>query len=769
MGTHRQNCALTMVAETPESLPRKLGPYELLESIGRGGMGEVFRARLSADTGFEKSVAIKCLDASLNATRARDRFIHEATFAAALHHPNLVEVFEFGESESGELYIVMEHIVGSDLRQVLRMASQHDVRIPPWFSLWGVIETLRGLAFLHALTDSQGRLRNVIHRDVSPSNVFISERGDIKLGDFGIVKDDRRSFKTTLGKSLGKLGYMAPEQLKSRAIDHRVDIFSAGVVLWEMLAQRRLFGDKPSFVAMLQLDSDHRPRASSFFDDVPLELDDILFRALARDPEQRFPSATAFADSLSSVLSDLRVSVRTTHVAEIVQSVSGSMPAQSRLESSKISDFARQATSIGPNVPTPEVTHEEGRANGTVDTAAENRETPHRIPEAEVSAAARPEGSNREGAPAERSLADVLRAESLSLSEVLHVARQLASALDSVHLADIPQPVPEPSRILLETRDAEPRYRVTSFSPHPLEDIGAGESKEACGIAPKWSYIAPERAREAATVDVRADVYAFGAMLFEMLCGRPPFIGATTTDLVRQHEHAPVPSMHQFRAGLPLKLEGLCRTCLAKDPVLRYGSMSAVLLALDQIPNTTRAVLEPSKLPEPCFARSRRRQHPSYGRLALSAVLFFALLSLVVLVAQRPRWPSRATYSSSVALPGEVGFAATRAVSTEPGRENKKAATQETSKTSTSSTAPAVAGEGVSSPPAEVGMLRLQSSGPGLVSIDGRVVGSLPLDGLPLLEGSHEVVITTLRGHKKRLSIRIRAGATSMYAVEPSP
>src|SRR5262245_27747813 len=182
-------------------------------------MAEVFRARLPGIAGFEKIVVIKRLHPHFAADQGMvQMFVDEAKLAANVQHKNVVQVYELDRLENGQLFIVMEYINGVDLKKLLRHAERVGVRIPPWFSIFVLTEVLDALNHAYELVDDRGQRRNIVHRDVSPENIFISTNGDVKLGDFGVARDDTRP-DPYAGEAKGKLGYMAPEQLAGERLD----------------------------------------------------------------------------------------------------------------------------------------------------------------------------------------------------------------------------------------------------------------------------------------------------------------------------------------------------------------------------------------------------------------------------------------------------------------------------------------------------------------------------------------------------------------------
>ena len=308
---------------TPEK-PVACGRYELIERIGFGGMAEVFKARLPGPDGFQKIVVIKRILPRLTNDKLMVRmFIEEAKIAAAADHDNIAKVFELGRSVDGKYFMVMEYIAGIDIELLLKSAAKRSLKMPAWFSLYAVSEVLEALDFVHNLTDEQGEPRNVIHRDVTPSNIFASFLGKVKLSDFGVADFAGKTPTTQAGQLKGKLAYMSPEQLSGELLDQRTDVFSMGVVLWEMLTQQRLFGSLNDMQAMMAICESKRKPPSEVVSDIPPELDRCVLRALAADRNARYQTAADFQTQLLSVLHDMRPAVRSADAGQVVRVLLG--------------------------------------------------------------------------------------------------------------------------------------------------------------------------------------------------------------------------------------------------------------------------------------------------------------------------------------------------------------------------------------------------------------------------------------------------------------
>jgi serine/threonine protein kinase/tetratricopeptide (TPR) repeat protein len=284
-------------------LPRRFGRYELLEHIASGGMAEVFLARSFGLEGFQKQLVIKrILPALASEPRFVAMFIKEAKITAGLSHPNIVQIFELGKASSDH-YIAMEFLHGRDLARINRSLRRTGERMPLPLAVYVIASLLRGLAYAHALTDATGAPLNLVHRDVSPHNVLVGFLGEVKLLDFGIARLTSAEEQRRTGQvGGGKFAYMSPEQASGEPLDHRSDIFSAGIVLYELLIGERLF-QHPDPEEKLQMVREARvpdPREKN--PDIPQALWLILRRMLAADPADRYDRAETVEEDLWAFL-----------------------------------------------------------------------------------------------------------------------------------------------------------------------------------------------------------------------------------------------------------------------------------------------------------------------------------------------------------------------------------------------------------------------------------------------------------------------------------
>lgn len=274
----------------------------LLQRIAFGGMAEIYRGKQIGVDGFEKTVAIKAIHPHLaNAENFKKMFKIEANLSAKLQHPNIVQVYSNGEAE-GQLYLVMEYVEGCNLNDFLRKSIQEMKAISVEVACHVVAECAEGLYYAHSYSDeATGQHLNIVHRDISPQNIMIGFKGEIKLVDFGIVKAEGNE-RTQTGLLKGKFSYMAPEQIHGEELDGRSDIFSLGIVLWEILAQQRLFASTDELKTMKRVSECSVEPPSRFNPNVNSELDAIVLKALSKKREDRYSKASDFSQALQTFL-----------------------------------------------------------------------------------------------------------------------------------------------------------------------------------------------------------------------------------------------------------------------------------------------------------------------------------------------------------------------------------------------------------------------------------------------------------------------------------
>ena len=261
-------------------------------------MAEVFKAKMFGVEGFEKIVAIKrILPEVAEDAEFIKMFVDEAKIAVKLQHPNVVQIFELGKIDES-YFIAMELINGKDIKTIRKRLKRVELLMPVEQSAYIISQVCDGLDYAHRKTDEKMNPLNIVHRDISPQNMIVSYEGTVKLIDFGIAKAKSKSTKTQVGMLKGKFSYMSPEQVNGQPIDRRSDIFSLGVVFFEMLTGKRLFLGKNDVETLEKIRKAEVVPPSYFNSDVPPELDRIVLKALAKDREDRYQWASEFSEDL---------------------------------------------------------------------------------------------------------------------------------------------------------------------------------------------------------------------------------------------------------------------------------------------------------------------------------------------------------------------------------------------------------------------------------------------------------------------------------------
>ncbi|NNB84773.1 protein kinase [Corallococcus exiguus] len=290
------------MSTAPTESPRFFGRYELVHLLGQGGMGEVYLAKLSGAAGFEKPCIVKTILPGLVKDRQfLDRFHHEAKVLVHLVHSSIAQVYDMGEAD-GTYYMALEYVAGVDLGYLLEQARVQGRAVPAPVALYIGQRMAEGLGYAHRKTGTDGEPLGIVHRDVSPHNVMVSYEGEVKVIDFGLAKSTARSKYTLPSTVMGKLGYMSPEQVRAEPLDHRSDIYSCAVVVWEMLAGRGLVPHGTVGEMMAAMSHPVVPPLTDFRPDVEPSLEAVLRRALAPSPTDRYGRADEFARALNAEL-----------------------------------------------------------------------------------------------------------------------------------------------------------------------------------------------------------------------------------------------------------------------------------------------------------------------------------------------------------------------------------------------------------------------------------------------------------------------------------
>jgi serine/threonine-protein kinase len=323
----------------PVTTPRQFGKYVLLRKLAEGGMAEIFLAKQTGAEGFERDVVIKCmLD---HFTQYRDfiaMFLDEARLAARLHHPNIVQITDLGVADN-RYYICMEYLAGEDLDSVIAAAHYRREPIPIPIAARIMLSVLEGLEFAHGFQE-QGQLVGLVHRDISPSNIFVTYQGTVKVLDFGIAKASSRMTQTQPGLLKGKWGYMSPEQARGEQIDARSDLFSVGVTFYELLTARRVFERDNEIGVLLALMDQPIPPPSQRRADVPAALDGIVMKALERRAQDRYASAAEMRADLEEFLRVTPSAPGMTQLAQYMQGLFGPAEVERKTKIPSLTELA---------------------------------------------------------------------------------------------------------------------------------------------------------------------------------------------------------------------------------------------------------------------------------------------------------------------------------------------------------------------------------------------------------------------------------------------
>jgi serine/threonine protein kinase len=278
------------------------GEYKILKKIATGGMAEVFLAKRIGMKGFEKLLAIKRIHPQFSENEEFiAMFIDEAKLAAKLNHRNIVQIYDFG-SQQDSYYIAMEYIFGKDLRSIMKKSKDRGEHLPLAQCAYIITEAAKGLEYAHTLKDHFGKPLQIIHRDISPQNILLSYEGEVMLADFGIAKAASKSTETRAGVLKGKILYMSPEQAWGKTIDRRSDLYSLGVVLYEMATNRKIFDADSEFSMLEKVRNAEVEFPSDIFESLPKNFLHIIKKALEKNPENRYQSAHEMRVDLENYL-----------------------------------------------------------------------------------------------------------------------------------------------------------------------------------------------------------------------------------------------------------------------------------------------------------------------------------------------------------------------------------------------------------------------------------------------------------------------------------
>lgn len=293
--------------------------YRVVERLEAGGMAEVFIGEAMSVQGFKKKVAIKRVLPHLAQNKNfMGMFLDEARLGARLNHANIVSVFDIGAADN-TYFLVMEFVDGANLKKIIEVLRRHGRHFPIKEAIYLAMEACRGLSYAHELVDDDDNFVGLVHRDVSPPNILVSKRGEVKVTDFGLAKASTQLEKTDPGVVKGKFSYLAPEAAKGESVDARADVFAMGIVLWEMLAGRRLFLGETDYQTVKLVQQANVPSLSRLNPEVDEEFEAVLAKALTEDPNARYQSARDFGDGLASYLFKNQMKVTSYDIATLVK------------------------------------------------------------------------------------------------------------------------------------------------------------------------------------------------------------------------------------------------------------------------------------------------------------------------------------------------------------------------------------------------------------------------------------------------------------------
>ncbi|HEY1696580.1 MAG TPA: protein kinase [Polyangiaceae bacterium] len=300
-----------------------LGRYRVVDEIGVGGMASVHLSRMDGPGGFQKWVAIKRIHPHLVEDESFvNMFLDEARVAARISHPNVATVFELGKHED-TYWIAMEYLHGEPLREVMRRTEELGQPMPPEIACRVIADAAEGLHAAHELLGKNGEKLGLVHRDVTPHNLFVTYDGNTKVVDFGIAKFSSRMANTRAGTLKGKLAYMSPEQVAGEPIDRRTDVFALGVVLWELTTGQRLFRMESDLDTLAKVQECNVPRPSTIVRGYPIDLEKIVMKALAKTKNERYRTSREFSRALQSLLMRRGLFIASDEVAAYMVSIFG--------------------------------------------------------------------------------------------------------------------------------------------------------------------------------------------------------------------------------------------------------------------------------------------------------------------------------------------------------------------------------------------------------------------------------------------------------------
>ncbi|MEO6953325.1 MAG: serine/threonine-protein kinase [Polyangia bacterium] len=307
-------------------MPTRVGKYKILRQIAQGGMAEIYLATAVGIEGFEKLCVLKRILPMLASNHEFvEMFLDEARIAGSLLHSNIAQVFDIG-SDAGNYYFVMEFLRGEDVRHILMRSVERHEPIAYEHIVSIITGVCSGLHYAHEMRGRDGKELSIVHRDISPQNVFVTHDGNVKLCDFGIAKSAAQLTETRVGTLKGKIRYMAPEQCQAEPLDRRSDIFALSIVLWELITQRRLYRGKSDFEIFKAIVEEDAPPPSTYRGDVPAGLEAVVMKGLRRNRDERYETAQELQVALEDWARSERVPASPVRLAAYMKDLFGAPP-----------------------------------------------------------------------------------------------------------------------------------------------------------------------------------------------------------------------------------------------------------------------------------------------------------------------------------------------------------------------------------------------------------------------------------------------------------
>ncbi|MBZ0237169.1 MAG: serine/threonine protein kinase, partial [Deltaproteobacteria bacterium] len=295
--------------------------YTITERLDAGGMAEVFRGVAESMEGFKKAVAIKRVLPNLTKNQKFvSMFLDEARLSLFLQHANIVQVFDISKTPDNAYFLVMEYVDGCNLKTLIERQKQRGKRLEIPHTIYLMIECCKALNYAHVLEHPEtGEPLGIVHRDISPPNILLSKNGEVKLVDFGLAKANSQIESTDPGVVKGKFSYLSPEAASGLDVDHRADVFAVGIILWEMFTGRRLFYGDTDYQTVELVRQARIPSIQALNPEIEPELEAVVRKALARDPNDRYQHAADLGDALAQYLFSRRMKVTARDIAQLVR------------------------------------------------------------------------------------------------------------------------------------------------------------------------------------------------------------------------------------------------------------------------------------------------------------------------------------------------------------------------------------------------------------------------------------------------------------------